>query len=239
VPISLPSTLAGRRFRPGLWPSVAAAIVIAATVSLGNWQARRAEFRGALQDQAQAVAREAPLVLRHAADANEASRYRRASAEGEYVAARQVWLDNRTQGGVAGYHILTPLRLDDGSHLLVDRGWIAGNVRREPPPAPPPAGRVRVEGRLNHPPPSFLELKHAAPSGPVWQNLDLAEFARLSGLAVGPMIIEQAPGDADGLVRDWPPPDLGRDKNIGYMWQWYGLATLTAVLWLVLGWRKA
>ena len=40
------------------------------------------------------------------------------------------------------------------------------------------------------------------------------------------------------LVRDWLPPDLGRDKNVGYMWQWYGFATLTAVLWLVFSWRR-
>jgi surfeit locus 1 family protein len=213
--------------------------VIAATVSLGNWQSRRADFRGDLQAQAEAMAHAPPLALHRAGDVNQAGRYRQAIAEGEYVAARQVWLDNRTYKGAAGYHILTPLRLDDGSHLLVDRGWIAATARHEPPPAPPPAGRVRVEGRLNNPPASFLELTHSAPSGSVWQNLDLAEYARVSGIGVAPLVLEQAPGAADGLVRDWPPPDLGRDKNVGYMWQWYGFASLAAVLWLVLGWRKA
>jgi len=108
--------------------------------------------------------------------------------------------------------------------------------------AAPAAGRVRVEGRLNQPPARFLELKHLPPVGQVWQNLDLDEYARVTGLAIAPMVLEQAPGQADGLrdglVRDWPPPDLGRDKNVSYMWQWYAFAALTAVLWLVLSWKK-
>jgi len=219
-------------------------VVIAATAMLGNWQARRAEFRGNLEAQAQAMAGQPPLMLKHAADATLEARYRRATAEGEFIADRQILLDNRTHDGVAGYRVLTPLTLDDGSHLLVDRGWIAATARREPPHAPPPSGRVSIDGRLNLPPASFIELKHLPPVGNVWQNLDLSEYAKAAGFSVAPMILEQAPSrpvapTADGLVRDWPAPDLGRDKNIGYMWQWYGFAALTAVLWLAFSWRKA
>src|SRR5207237_499843 len=138
----------------------------------------------------------------------------------------------------AGFLIFTPLRLDDGSHLLVSRGWIAATARHSPPPAAPPAKRVSVAGRLNQPPPSFIELEHVAPAGPVWQNLDLPELARVSGLALAPLVLEQAQGNPDGLVRDWPGPDSGHDRNVSYMWQWYGIAVLAAVLWVVLSWRR-
>ena len=137
MPITGPAALRDRRFRPALWPTLAAAVVIAATVLLGNWQARRADLRGSLQERAQAMAAQPPLTLLRSAEAGPEHRYRRAVAAGNYVAARQIWLDNRTYKGVAGYHVLTPLRLDDGTHLLVDRGWIAATVRHEPPAASP------------------------------------------------------------------------------------------------------
>jgi surfeit locus 1 family protein len=228
----------GRRFQPGLVPTLAALVVVLATVSLGNWQSRRADLRDALEDRARAMALRPPVAIARAADVSPDQRYARATAAGEYVAAAQVWLDNRTYQGVAGYHILTPLRLDDGTHLLVDRGWVPATPRHEPPVANPPTGRIEVTGRLNEPPPKFIELKHMEPTGRVVQNLDLAELAKFSGMTFAPLILEQAPGGADGLLRNWPAPDLGRDKNVSYMWQWYGFASLAAALWLILGWRK-
>ncbi len=237
MPNPVSSILRGRQFRPGLWPTVAAAVVILTTILLGNWQARRAEFREAMQAQAAVVAQQAPLRLGRVTDITSELRYRRVMAEGEYLAARQILLDNRTYNGAAGFIVLTPLRLDDGSHVLVNRGWIAATAQHTAPPAAPPMGRVTVTGLLNQSPPSFLELQHVAPAGPVWQNLDLAEFARVSGLTLAPLVVEQATGSPDGLIRDWPAPDSGREKNVSYMWQWYSFAALAAVLWLVLNWQ--
>jgi surfeit locus 1 family protein len=237
VPNPIASILRGRQFRPGLWPTAAAAAVIVTTVLLGNWQARRAEVRGAMQAQSAEGAQHSALRPSRATDITTQLRYRHAVLEGEYLAARQIWLDNRTHNGVAGFYVLTPLRLDDGSHVLVNRGWIAATLRHTAPAAPPPAGRVIVTGRLNQAPPSFLELQHVTPAGPIWQNLDLAEFARVSGLTLAPLLLEQEAEAPDGLSRDWPAPDSGREKNVSYMWQWYSFAGLTAVLWLVLNWQ--
>jgi len=253
VPISTAAAAGPRRFHPGLLPTLAAAAIVAVTILLGNWQARRADLRGSLQQQAASMATAPPLDIHRAADVSGSERYRHARATGEYDAMHQVWLDNRTHNGTAGFQVLTPLRLDDGSHLLVARGWIARNtnaagaartnVSSPPgavtaPAAPPPPGRVVVEGRLNHPPPRFLELKHVEPQGNVWQNLDLAEYARATRLAVAPLVLEETGAVADGLVRDWPAPDLGRDKNVSYMWQWYAFAAVTIAFWLILGWRR-
>jgi cytochrome oxidase assembly protein ShyY1 len=255
VPISNAAAAGSRRFHPGLLPTLAAATIVVLTILLGNWQARRADVRGSLQQQAESMASAPALEMRRAADVAVNDRYRHARATGEYDAPHQVWLDNRTHNGAPGFQVLTPLRLDDGSHLLVARGWIARSTQpggvTQPmpasapgaaiaPPAPPPSGRVAVEGRLNQPPPRFLELKHVEPQGNVWQNLDLAEYARATGRAVAPLILEQAAqGLPDGLIRDWPAPDLGRDKNVSYMWQWYAFAGVTVAFWLILGWRRS
>ncbi len=70
------------------------------------------------------------------------------------------------------------------------------------------------------------------------QNLDIAEFARETGLALQPRVIEQHGGPADGLLREWPRPGAGAEKNAAYALQWYSLAALAVVLAVVLSFRK-
>jgi surfeit locus 1 family protein len=42
-----------------------------------------------------------------------------------------------------------------------------------------------------------------------------------------PFVIQQTdfvPAARDGLVRDWPVPTTGVERNYGYMLQWWGMA---------------
>ena len=225
-------------FRPGLWPTVAAVVVIAATVSLGNWQYGRANAKAALQAQAAAARAQPPVTVRSLRDIDPAMRYRQVEANGAFVPDLQVWIDNRTYKRQVGYYVLTPLRLADGSHVIVNRGWIAApKIRDSIPPAVPPDGPMRVVGALNTPPPSFLALGEKKPSGRVWQNFDIDEYARIHRIDVAPLVIEQRSTPADGLVRDWPVPLFGRDTNISYMWQWWSFGALALIFWVVLGFR--
>jgi cytochrome oxidase assembly protein ShyY1 len=54
-----------------------------------------------------------------------------------------------------------------------------------------------------------------------------------------PIVIEQHSAAADGLVRDWPRPDTGIEKHESYALQWYSLAGLAVVLFIVLSFRRA
>jgi len=42
-------------------------------------------------------------------------RFRRVIARGRYEPEQQILIDNRVHRGQAGYHVLTPLRLEDGA----------------------------------------------------------------------------------------------------------------------------
>ncbi len=46
--------------------------------------------------------------------------------------------------------------------------------------------------------------------------------------------MQQTNDAGDGLVRAWPRPDLGVDKHKAYALQWYVLAALTVILYVVL-----
>ena len=47
-----------------------------------------------------------------------------------------------------------------------------------------------------------------------------------------------AGGPDDGLVREWPRPDVGTDKHRIYMMQWYSFAALALGLWVWFTFRR-
>jgi|SRR4051812_26505782 surfeit locus 1 family protein len=230
--------LRGYSFRPRLWSLAAAALGCALFMSLGNWQSRRAtekrELAAALDRAAQAPALELPagpvdaqkLIHQHVA------------ARGQYVAERSVLLDNKLRAGRPGYEVVTPLRIGGSAwHVLVNRGWLPAPASRDSVPAlRTPAGDVRVEGiALEHIPHA---LSAGVSSGRVRQNLGISEYAAETGLQLLPIVIEQRSAADDGLLREWPRPDFGAERNQSYALQWYSFAALAIVLGIIFSFRR-
>lgn len=158
---------------------------------------------------------------------------RRVVIEGEFVPRHTVYLQNKTRRGRVGYEVVTPLRLaGTASHVLVNRGWVEA-VKD----VPTPQGELRVEGIELATLPRVLEMGKS--TGKVRQTLDIDAFAAETGLKLEPRVIEQHSSAADGLARDWPPRGAGAEKHAAYALQWYSLAALAVVLFLVLSFRKA
>lgn len=193
---------------------LAVAAVVAATVCVGAgiWQLRRLDQRRARN--ALIAARRAlpPLELGRGAVAVDSVRQRRVMAHGTYdFSAEQTW-PGRSFQGTPGVALVTPLRLADGSAVLVDRGWVPSpdayhvdrTLYREPDSAGivglaviPPRGRgdVNTTGYL----PFVIQLE--APDPPVER----------------------------GLPRRWPLPSLDDGSHLSYAIQWFSFAAIALV----------
>jgi surfeit locus 1 family protein len=232
-----------RRFAPRLVPTLATVAAVLVCVAAGNWQYDRMIGKENLRARYDAAQAAPPLPLASLVEASdwEALRYRTVVAEGEYLAAAQILIDNKVHEGRAGYHVVTPLKLRDGRTVLVDRGWIApGATRAQLPAAPPPEGFVSVTGRVAVPGTSPPTLGDNVASGAVWQHLDPARFAQATRTAVLPVVIEATAASSapSNPVANWPAPDFGIEKHRVYMVQWYAFAALALVLWVALNLRR-
>ena len=158
---------------------------------------------------------------------------------GEFVPRHTVLLDNRLRQGRAGYEVVTPMRIAGTTdNVLVNRGWVAAMPRRgQLPQFGTPAGEVRIEGIALQRLPQALSLG-TPEKGSVRQNLDIAQFAAETGLALRPVVVQQHAGPEDGLSRDWPAADAGVLKHESYSLQWYTFAALAVVLFIVLSFRR-
>ena len=228
-------------FTPGLVPTLAAAAVIALTVSLGTWQKHRGDGKEKLQALYEARMAEAPVRLTGGVDSPgaDALLYRRVAARGRWIARGQVYIDNQVHAGRAGFAVVTPLELPGTKAVvLVNRGWIERNA--DYPRAPPvavPEGVVDVEG-LATLPPRFLELSPDVIQGSVFQNLAIDRYRAWSGLAAMPFVV-LADAPAPGLVALRERPDAGVEKHREYEATWFLLAATAAALWIGLNVRRA
>lgn len=230
----------GRRFVPRWQWLVLALGGMILFVALGNWQLRRADERRALAA-TQRAALAAPATALPGTPV-EASTYamRRIQLRGTFLPKYTIYLDNRVWDGRVGYEIVTPLHLAGSTlHVAVLRGWVAGTgSRADLPSVRTPSGEQVIDGlALAHIPQRF-EPSGAAPEGRVWQNFSVERYRRSTALALQPLILEQRSDNGDGLARDWPPHGAGAEKNENYALQWYSLAALSIILWVVLSFRR-
>lgn len=222
------------RMSPQRWVVLVAAVVVCAlTARLGVWQLDRAELKQALQAERDRAALLPPLAPADVLAAPSGPwAQRQVRWQGEWMAAQSVWLDNRPMQQRSGFVLLTPLRLATGHVVWVQRGWQAkgAGAHAAPPWPDTPGGTASVVGRLAPQASRAYDLGAAA-SGPLKQNLDLAESAAALGPWHVPWVIWQT--EACGpLVCDWPAPDDGVAKHHGYAVQWFALSALTMGLYV-------
>ena len=169
---------------------------------------------------------------------------------GEWIAASQIFLDNRALNGRAGVHVLTAVRFEDGSIGWINRGWAPKQPGSQGPVALPfiqasvhaPRQAILDEGFEVVAYQSLMrrvelsENDGALRQGALWQNFDakaaedlLAKLLPQETLRIWPVIFWSTSPSGDGLVQQ--PPRLAQDdvqKHYGYAFQWV-LLTLVAL----------
>lgn len=234
----MPLDFAGRRFAPAPCWTLLALAGMAVFISLGRWQLGRADEK---RDLFAAFESGSRVGIELPSNLVPLDRYQRATTAGRYDPSRQFLLDNMTHDGVPGLHVLTPLLRDDGSVVVVDRGFLPSRGRRSDlPDIPVDDAPRRVSGRMDYLPRPAVELGTGPTAG--WPRLisfpRVEDLATALGLPVHPQVLLLDAGEPDGFLRDWRPPGMTPDKHVGYAVQWFGLAAAVFATWFILSLRK-
>ena len=228
-------------FRPPLWSVLATLLGCALLLLLGVWQVQRGQGKQALIDQ-YAAASASVLTLRGDSSAGEGTVVP-ASARGTYLAQRQLLLDNQTHQRRPGYHVYTPLRLEQGGLVLVNRGWVPLADAQQPLPASTEA--IEVRGRWRTLPRAGLQLDQNAcvPAHGVNQIVNYPSAEQLACLlgepvAAGELLLDASqPG---GYVRDWQASfdEFPPQRHYAYAAQWFALAATVLAVFIKLNLKR-
>ncbi len=221
---------------------------------LGRWQWHRAAEKRALAAAFASGSRSStPLGSR---STSALPRYARVSVRGIYDGAHQFLLDNIIHNGRAGYDALTPLKLEDGRTLLVNRGWLPLPLERRdtlPDLSLAAAGQtdgnanasVAVSGRLDALPVAALAAGNVPPaSDRHWPKRSSFPTSAQLGVAlqtaVEPQQLLLDANQPQGFLRDWQPASagFGPERHLAYAIQWWGLAALSLFLFFFLNLKR-
>ena len=226
-------------FHPRAVPTLALTILLPLFLALGLWQLDRAAYKRELSAARQRQDQEPPLVIEQLMDSAKLMEFRKVRATGRFERQHQLFIENRKYQGRNGYHVVTPLKLDNSEvRVLVNRGWVP--QARDPsllPAVETPVKRLQVSGVVNIPAPPALALDDGSSrlQRPArWPYLTVERFAAGVDYPVQPFVILQSPQDEHGFVRAWPQQRPNDAMHIGYALQWFAFAAIALIIYLYL-----
>lgn len=242
------------RFAPPWWAWFAVALAVAILSALGVWQIERAHYKERLAA-AQIAARDAgpsDLTIEHAASAGEArnptlkygGRYH---VSGHYDGVHQLLLSDQLNGTQVGYRVWTPLVLENGIRVMIDRGWVAKSQQGHGPIPDPaaPAGDVTVSGFWR----TFPQPGLGADDSGQCEHNDWPRALNFPGAATvrcqyrqpvanGLLLLD--PEAAGGFKRDWDEEVqiASPVRHYLYAGQWFLMALIALGIFLIVNSRR-
>ena len=156
---------------------------------------------------------------------------------GEYLTDEQLFVRNRPRDSTAGFEVLVPFRLTDGTVFVVDRGWVPADESLEVPDSVPnaPDGEVTVVVRLK---PGEPEIPgRSAPAGQL-ATVKLQDVADLVGkptyTGMYGLLVSEDPEPADRpLAAVRPVEDEGPHLSYALQWIAFGILAFIGLVWAV------
>lgn len=219
-------------------------MLVATMIALGFWQLRRLDekrsYNALVESRQEQPIAEVTHVLPAAdkVDDPEVTEvlYRRVRATGAYAATDTVVVPNRTFNGAPGAWVLTPLVLDDGTAVIVNRGFVGFERDGEIVAPDPPTGAVTVEGFIF---PS-QERGRFGGAGPADANLhelaraNIEQFQDRVDYDLLPAYVQLVrsdplePAPSSGRLVVIGPPVLDEGPHFGYAVQWFSFTAIAA-----------
>ncbi|KAH0590988.1 hypothetical protein H2248_001100 [Termitomyces sp. 'cryptogamus'] len=211
------------------------------TFALGTWQLQRLKWKVNLIDELEEKLQLQPLSLPRRINLSAIPEfvYRKVSLRGKWDHDHTLLLAPRVREGVHGVHVVTPLIRENGSTVLVDRGFVSNDFvstfQNED-------GEVEITGMLRTSQPRNTFTPDNRPDEGKWYWTDVESMAEYVGgekAGVQPVFVEQIfeghAGEAGtrllkGIpIGRAPTIDL-RNAHLSYVITWYALSGLTAFM---------
>lgn len=226
--------------RPG-WLLLTLVVLVFATACfalLAPWQFHRHEERKATNAAVQGSFDATPEPL----GAVPPGEWRKVTLSGEYLPDAEAVARLRTVQGEAAFEVLTPFRLDDGSTVLVDRGFVRPvQGVHVPEYAAPPAGRVQLVARFRtgetdpQRRPAFTDA--STDGHRQVYAIDTRAVGDAAGLTIRPGYL-QLDGGSPGVLGALPLPQLEAGPFLSYALQWIAFGAMALFGLFFFTWRE-
>lgn len=234
--------------RAGVLFFIAVSLALVALIVLGNWQVSRLVWKEQLVSTISSRMKQPTITI------DEALALWQHAGDVDYVPVRVRGIFNHqieqhylaTHGGQSGWYVYTPLELDDGRLLVVNRGFVPYSLK-EPSSRPwqPVEGIVELNGLARNPlyeKPGWV-VPDNAPGDQIWYWKDFTSMSEAMALdkdRLVPFFLDAGSahtnddkGPIGGVTRVELP-----NNHLQYAVTWYGLAGALVVVAGFFVWRS-
>jgi surfeit locus 1 family protein len=165
--------------------------------------------------------------------------YRNVVARGTFEHAKEALVFHA--GPEPGYHVLTPLRLNSGGYVIVNRGFVPAMLKDQVSrPEGQIAGETSITGILRKPEMRNIFTPPDNPAARQYFTNDPNIFAKeLGGAPTSPFIID---ADASPVPGGWPKGGTTvlalPNNHLAYAFTWFGLAFALFGMFAVFAWQQ-
>ena len=212
--------------------------------ALSNWQWHRLHARQAYNVEIQAEIDQAPVPISDLLVFNDESRvvpeksqWRTVELTGTWLPSQQVLVRKKSLESNLGLWVVTPLKLVDGTVVMINRGWTAAanSAVDSPVVAEVPKGTIEVLGRIR-------DVQVRTKPGPT--DLPVGQVDRIIPLEIlnSPKTLINAyvemtasrPESKSSEIRILPEPEVTEGAHRSYALQWMFFEIMTVIGWTIL-----
>jgi cytochrome oxidase assembly protein ShyY1 len=164
----------------------------------------------------------------------------RVQLAGQYDEAHTVTIINRSQNGSAGYDIAVPFVNQDGTTILVNRGFVPLAVKQPTSPT----GKIRIVGylRTSQARSAVGAIDSTSETNREFQRFDLPLIAKATDTSLLDTTYLQLIKESVASPSQWPAtvimPVLDEGPHLSYAVQWFFFSAVALTAWVLVVRRK-
>ena len=233
------------KLRPIFWPTAIMLPIVLFSLGLGVWQMDRREWKSSILERIATNQAAAPMTFDELVKGDPLRReYGRVRVSGTFLHDKEFYLAARSLKDKVGMQVVTPLRLDDGTIVLFDRGWIPSEkkdpAKRAEGQIP---GKVDLTGIVRR---SQVKRQFAPDNDPAknfWFHVDVPLMRQMAGGKADPAL-DTFFLDADATPNPGGVPVGGQTRldipndHLQYAITWFLIALAGAGVYLAYHWEN-
>jgi surfeit locus 1 family protein len=233
------------KLRPIFWPTAMMLPIVVFALGLSVWQMERREWKWSILDRIAENQAAPPMPFDELIKGDPLRReYGRVRIAGTLLNDKEYYLAARSRKDDVGLQVVTPLRTDDGTIVLFDRGFVPSE-KKDPKTraAGQPSGRVELIGLVRR---SQVKRQFAPDNDPAknfWFHVDVPLMRQMAGGKPDP-VLDAFFLEADATANPGGLPVGGQTRldipndHLQYAITWFLIAMAGIGVYLAYHWEN-
>ena len=218
------------QFRPMLWPSIFSIITFIILCGFGTWQIKRLYWKEALIQRYITESQSKPISNLSEVSNSELNEFKAVEISGKFLHNNEIYITGKTYEGNAGFHVVTPFKMENNKIVLINRGWVSeGYKNPNKRKFSLTKGLVKLKGIIRYPQNKGYFVPENDGKNGFWFTIKPNQIFDFINITSNP-IIDKYYIDALRIGEKLTLP-IGvdgkpkfRNQHLSYAITWYGLA---------------